>query len=397
VSAGGSKGVVVVALAANLGIAVAKFVAAAWTGSSAMLAEAIHSLVDTGNQALLLLGIKRSQRPADAVHPFGYAKELYFWGFVVAVLLFSLGAGVAIYEGVDKLVDPHPVTDPFVNYAVLAVAFVLEAISAHKAIGEFNRRRGNVPAFAALRASKDPALFTVLLEDIAALIGLTIAAAGIAISHATGSPVADGYASILIGLLLGAVAAFMSVEIRSLIVGESASPAVRRDIQEAIVAEIGPGRPIRAVNEIRTMHLGPTDILVVASVDFDDDETAASIEAAVARIEATIRTHTPAVRRIFIEGQSAGDHARAEDLLAGLPPKMAPAAAATPAPTAAPATSPAAPRETAASETRAAPIPPVATASLPAPKPSQQPSQPVAPSSADRTSRKGRKRAKHKR
>lgn len=406
VSASGSRGVVVVALAANLGIAAAKFTAAALTGSSAMLSEAIHSLVDTGNQALLLLGIKRAEKPADTVHPFGYAKELYFWGFVVAVLLFSLGAGVAIYEGVDKLVDPHPVTDPLINYTVLAIAFVLETISAHRAIGEFNRRRGNVPALVALRASKDPALFTVLLEDIAALIGLTIAAIGIAISDATGSPAADGYASILIGLLLGAVAAFMSVEIRSLIVGEAASPAVRRDIQEAVLAEMGPGRPIRAVNEIRTMHLGPTDILVVASVDFEDDETAAAIEAATSRIEATIRTHTPAVRRIFIEGQSARDHARAEEMLAGLPPKMAPAAAAKPATIVAPAAPPAtAPREAAAPDAPVAPTPPAALASPPvtsppvalASRPAPKPGEPVAPSSTDRTSRKGRKRQKQKR
>lgn len=325
---GGSTGVVVVALAANLGIAFSKFVAAAWTGSSAMLAEAIHSLVDTSNQGLLLLGIKRSQRPADAVHPFGYSKELYFWSFVVAILLFSLGAGVAIYEGVDKLLDPHPVTDPIVNYVVLAVAFALESVSAWKATDEFNRRRGEVPALIALRASKDPALFTVLLEDMAALIGLTIAAIGIAISDITGSPAADGYASILIGLLLGAVAAFMSVEIRSLIIGEAASPAVLRDIHAAIAAEQGPGHPIRTINEIRTMHLGSTDILVAASVDFEDNETAASIEAATSRIEQTIRARHPSVRRFFMESQSASDHARAEQALADPPP----AAPATPLP-----------------------------------------------------------------
>jgi cation diffusion facilitator family transporter len=330
VATSGSTGVVIVALAANVGIAVAKFVAAAWTGSSAMLSEAIHSLVDTGNQGLLLLGIKRAQRPADALHPFGYSRELYFWSFVVAILLFSLGAGVAIYEGVDKLLDPHPITDPFVNYAVLAVAFALEAFSATKATSEFNRRRGSAPALIALRSSKDPALFTVLLEDLAALIGLTIAAIGIGISHATGSPAADGYASILIGLLLGAVAAFMSIEIRSLIIGEAASPAARRDIQEAIVAELAPGRPLRAVNEIRTVHLGPRDILVAASVDFEDGETAASIEAATTRIENAIRARHPEVRRIYIEGQSARDYARAERALEGLPPnpESAPAPAA---------------------------------------------------------------------
>lgn len=383
-----------VALVANFGIAVAKFAAAAWTGSSAMLSEAIHSLVDTGNQGLMLFGIKRSQRPADAVHPFGYAKELYFWAFVVAVLLFSLGAGVAIYEGVDKLMNPRPITDPIVNYVVIGVAFLLEALSAHRAITEFNRRRGDEPVGYALRSSKDPALFTVLLEDIAALIGLTFALCGIAIAHATGSTAADAYASIMIGLLLGAVAAFMSIEIRSLIIGESASPAVRRDIQEAILAEVGPGRPIRAVNEIRTTHLGPTDILVVASVDFEDDETAASIEASVSRIEATIRTHTPAVRRIFIEGQSAADHARAEQMLAGLPPKTA-----APFPTK-PAVDPAPLVEMTPEKVDVAPAsiaPPVAT-SAEAPRPvSPAPAAPRAPAPENRPSRKGRKRAKHKR
>lgn len=398
-SRGGSTGVVIVALVANFGIAVAKFAAAAWTGSSAMLSEAIHSLVDTGNQGLMLFGIKRSQRPADAVHPFGYAKELYFWAFVVAVLLFSLGAGVAIYEGVDKLMNPRPITDPIVNYVVIGVAFVLEAISAHRAITEFNRRRGDQPVGYALRSSKDPALFTVLLEDIAALIGLTFALCGIAIAHATGSTAADAYASIMIGLLLGAVAAFMSIEIRSLIIGESASPAVRRDIQEAILAEVGPGRPIRAINEIRTTHLGPTDILVVASVDFEDDETAASIEAAVARIEATIRTHTPAVRRIFIEGQSAADHARTEQMLAGLPPKTA-----APFPMK-PAVDPAPLVETMPEKAGAA-LPDVARANVaqPAKAPTEAPrlvspapTGPRTPTPANRESRKGRKRSKHKR
>ena len=310
------------------------------------------------------------------------------------MLLFSLGAGVAIYEGVDKLTNPRPITDPIVNYVVIGVAFVLEALSAHRAITEFNRRRGNQPVGYALRSSKDPALFTVLIEDIAALIGLTIAFCGIAIAHVTGSTAADAYASILIGLLLGAVAAFMSIEIRSLIIGESASPAVRRDIQEAILAEVGPGRPIRAVNEIRTTHLGPTDILVVASVDFEDDETAASIEAAVARIEATIRTHTPAVRRIFIEGQSAADHARTEQILAGLPPKTA-----APFPTK-PAVDPAPLVGIAPENANVAPANLVQAAAARAEAPrlvSPAPTEPRASAPANRSSRKGRKRAKHKR
>ncbi len=373
----GSTSVVVVALVCNLGIAFAKFAAAAWTGSSAMLSEAIHSLVDTSNQGLLLHGIRRSRRPADAFHPFGYSKELYFWSFVVAILLFSLGAGVAIYEGVEKLIDPRPVTDPIVNYVVLAVAFVLEAISATKAVQEFNGRRGSLPALVALRTSKDPALFTVLLEDSAALAGLTIATVGIAISHATGSPTADGYASILIGLLLGAVAAFMSIEIRSLIVGEAASPAVLQDIRDAITAEQGSGKPIRAINDIRTMHLGPTDILVAVSVDFEDGVTAETIESTTSRVERAIKARQPAVRRFFMEGQSSTDHAETERALAATLDDKASHAPAPVAP---------------ASERTERTAPP-ATSS-----PMTDTSAPQASSApAQHLSRKERKRAKHKR
>jgi cation diffusion facilitator family transporter len=309
VAAGGSTGIVMVALGCNLAIAVAKFTAAAWTGSSAMLSEAIHSLVDTSNQGLLLVGIKRAARPADERHPFGYSKELYFWSFVVAVLLFSLGAGVALYEGFHKLFNPHPVTDPIVNYVVLIVAIALEGFSTWKAVSEFNSRRGSTGLLRALKTSKDAALFTVVLEDIAAMAGLFVALAGIAIAHITGSPLADGFASILIGLILGAVAAFMSVEIRSLLVGEAASADVRAGIRELIDAEAGQGRPIRVVNEIRTMHLGPEDVLLTASVDFHDRETSVAVEATTARLEATIRDKFPEVRRFFLEVQSASAHA----------------------------------------------------------------------------------------
>lgn len=310
VSAGGSTKVVVVALACNLGIALAKFSAAGWTGSSAMLSEAIHSLVDTSNQALLLIGIRRSQRPADERHPFGYAKELYFWSFVVAILLFSLGAGVAIYEGAQKIIEPHPVVDPHVNFLVLGVAICLEAFSTRKALAEFNTRRGGLPLISALRASKDPALFAVLLEDIAALSGLVIAGIGLLIAEWTGFAAADGFASIAIGLLLGAVAAFMSIEIRSLIVGEAAAPEVVSGIRDLLGAECGPQRTILAINEVRTMHLGPEDILVAASADFGDDETASSIEAATARVEQAVKAKFPAVRRFFLEVQSGADHRR---------------------------------------------------------------------------------------
>ena len=302
--------VVLVALGCNFAIAVSKFVAFAWTGSSAMLSEAIHSLVDTSNQALLLHGLARSKRPADARHPFGYSKELYFWSFVVAILLFSLGAGVALYEGVAKLLDPHPMENVHVNYIVLAVAIVLEAFSTWKALGEFNARRGSAPALAALRASKDPALFAIVLEDLAGLAGLLAALAGVVVADRAGIAEADGIASLVIGLILGAVAAFMSVEIKGLIVGEAASLTVRTGLRNIIRAEIGEGRPIRAINEIRTMHLGPEDVLVAASVDFHDAETAATVEATSARLERAIRERYPEVRRLFVEVQSEAEHAR---------------------------------------------------------------------------------------
>ena len=307
-SAGGSTTVVLVALGANLGIAAAKFAAAAWTGSSAMLSEAIHSLVDTSNQGLLLYGIKRSQRPADERHPFGYSRELYFWSFIVAILLFSMGSGVSIYEGIDKLLHPHPISDPMVNYAVLGIAIVLEGISTWKALSEFNSRRDGDGMMAALRSSKDPSLFTVVLEDLAALTGLVIAICGIAAAHLLNVEWGDGLASIAVGLVLAAVAAFMSIEIQGLLIGEAASPPIVRGIKDLIAAETGDGKPIRTLNELKTMHLGASDILVAASCDFHDGETARGIEATTMRLELAIKARFPDVRQLYIEVQSAQDH-----------------------------------------------------------------------------------------
>ncbi len=307
-SAGGSTSVVIVALASNLGIAVAKFAAAAWTGSSAMLSEAIHSLVDTSNQGLLLYGIKRSERPADERHPFGYSREIYFWSFIVAILLFSMGAGVSIYEGIAKLLEPHPIKDPAVNYIVLAVAIGLEGVSTWRALTEFNAQRGSLDPIRALRTSKDAALFTVVLEDLAALTGLVVAIAGIAAAHLLHLEWADGVASIVVGLVLAAVAAFMSIEIQGLLIGEAASPEVVAGIRELIADETGPGKPILALNELRTMHLGPADVLVAASCDFQDGETAKSVEATTARIERAVKARYPEVRQLYFEVQSQKDH-----------------------------------------------------------------------------------------
>lgn len=307
-ASGGSRSVVLIALAANLGIALAKFAAAAWTRSSAMLSEAIHSLVDTSNQALLLYGLNRAQRPADARHPFGYSKEIYFWSFVVAVLLFSMGAGVSIYEGIEKLRDPHPIGDLWVNYLVLGVALALEGFSAYKAVTAFKAPRGLVGWLAALRASKDAALFTVLLEDIAAVSGLVIALLALLCVQFLGWEQADAVASILIGLLLASVAAFMSIEIRSLIVGEAADPKVLAGIERIMRKEVGPNGPLVAINEIRTMHLGPQDVLVAASVDAVDGLPAEKVEAVTSSLEGAIKAKFPEVRRLFIETQSVAAH-----------------------------------------------------------------------------------------
>lgn len=303
--AGGSKAVILIALGCNLGIAAAKFAAAAWTQSSAMLSEAIHSLVDTANQGLLLLGITRSKRPADEQHPFGYGKEIYFWSFIVAMVLFSLGAGVAIYEGILKILEPRPLQNVVALYAVLGVAICLESYSLLKAVREFGERReAHYGFFEALRRSKDPSLFAILLEDMAALVGLAIALAGTLIAHLGGYDRADGIASILIGLVLAAVAIFMSREIKSLIVGEAASRVVQAGLREIVASEIGPGKPIRKINDILTMHLGPDDVLVTASVDFNDGVSARTVEDVTGRLQHAIKSHFPEVRRLFIEVQS---------------------------------------------------------------------------------------------
>jgi cation diffusion facilitator family transporter len=303
-SAGGTTGVVLVALACNLGIAVSKFAAALYTGSSAMLSEAIHSLIDSSNQGLLYHGIQRSKRPPDARHPFGYAKELYFWCFVVAVLLFSLGAGVSIYEGIDKILHPHPMTNPHINYIVLSVALVLEGISTYRAVGAFNATRGSEKLVSALRRSKDPALFTVLLEDLAALAGLAVAMAGVLATDIGGIAIADGIASVVIGLILASVAAFMGLEVKSLLVGEAASDELQAGVRRLIDAEAKGIGTVRGVNDFRTLQLGPDDVLVTASLDMEDTALASDVEAATGRLTTAIKAAYPSVRHLFLEVKS---------------------------------------------------------------------------------------------
>ncbi len=303
VAAVGSTGAAIVALACNFGLAVATLAAAGWTGSSALLAEAIHTLVDTSSQALLLLGLGRAARAADARHPFGYGREIYFWSFIVAVLLFAMGAGVAMFEGIDRLTHPRELKEAHVAYLVLSIALLLQGVVLAKALGAVGPARGEAGALAALRAAKDPTLFTVVLETMASLVGIAVALAGLVAANEAGIAPADGMASIAIGLVMAAVAAFMAVEIKGLIVGEATHPSVLDGLRVLVGAETGDDRPIRRIHEIRTMHLGPDDVLVVASCDFHAAETAAGVAATGVRIEHAIRARYPQVKRVYIEVQ----------------------------------------------------------------------------------------------
>jgi len=299
-AAGGTKKVVIAALLGNAMIAVTKLAAAAYTGSSAMLSEAVHSFVDTGNQALILYGLKQAQKPADESHPFGYGMELYFWAFVVAILIFAIGAGVSIVEGIDKISNPHPVSNAYINYLVLGAATVFEGTAWWYALKEFRRRKGRLGYFSAIRQSKDAAVFTVLFEDTAALLGLLVAMTSIAAAQVLEMPVLDGVASVIIGGILVVVAAFLAYECKSLLVGEAASRPVVRGIRTIAQAQAG----VKSVNELLTMHLGPADILVNLSLDFADGIRSEDLEATVTDLEAEIKSSYPEVKRVFIEAQS---------------------------------------------------------------------------------------------
>ena len=306
-AAHGSKKVIFAALAGNTLIAITKFAAAFYTGSSAMLSEGIHSLVDTGNQGLLLYGMKRASRPADERHPFGYGPELYFWAFVVAILIFAIGAGVSIYEGIHKMGDPHPVSNPLVNYGVLAAAMIFEGAAWWIAYKEFNTSRGKRGMVEAIKQSKDPTVFTVLFEDTAAMLGLIVAFVGILAAQLTGALWLDGAASIAIGVILAGTAIALAIETKSLLIGEAAAPEMIEGIREIIADQ---GNLVTSVNELRTLHNGPDDILLAISLDFRDDIHAGQLEEIVYVLERAIKDRFPAVRRVFIEAQSVYRHAQ---------------------------------------------------------------------------------------
>lgn len=300
-SSSSSKPSVYAALIGNLLVAVTKSVAAVWTGSSAMLSEAVHSFVDTGNEVLLLYGMRRSARPPDPAHPVGHGRELYFWSFIVALLVFALGAGVSLYEGVTHILHPEPIRDVAVSYVVFALAFVFEGGSWLVALRHFRRVKGPLGYYEAFRGSKDPPSFMVLFEDTAALLGILIAVVGTFASTTLRQPTLDGVASILIGLVLGATAALLARESKSLLIGERADRMLDRDIGRIVQAASA-----ARVNGVMTVQLAPDQILAALSLEFDDALRAPQIEEAVVRIEQQVRAAHPEVVRLFIKPQTAG-------------------------------------------------------------------------------------------
>jgi cation diffusion facilitator family transporter len=297
--ASGSKRVIIAALIGNSLISITKFIAASVTGSSAMMSEGIHSLVDTGNQLLLLYGMKRAAKPPDDEFPFGYGKEIYFWSFIVAILIFALGGGISIYEGIRHIQHPEPISNPLVNYVVLGLALVFEGAAWYFAFREFSRVKGRWGYLEAIQRSKDPSIFVVLFEDSAAMLGLIVAGIGIYLAQSTGILIFDGIASVIIGLILVSTAIWLAYETKGLLIGESANQPVIRGIRRALQAESN----IRHINEILTMHMGPDFILANISVDFADNISAQQVEDDIAAIDRSIKQAFPQIKRVFIEAE----------------------------------------------------------------------------------------------
>jgi cation diffusion facilitator family transporter len=286
----------VIALLANLGIAVSKFAAAAVTGSSAMLTEGVHSVVDCTNQLLLMWGRRAAKRPPDRVHPFGYGRELYFWSFVVAVLVFALGAGVSIYEGIIHIAHPEPAVSPVIAYVVLVIAFLLEGWSTLEAFQEFKQSKGSLSWFQAIRRSKDPPAFIILLENGAAMAGIIAAAVGLMLAQLTGDPFWDGAASIVIGTILAITAFILAYESKGLLIGEAADPELVKSLHRLACDQPG----VVGVGHVLTVHSSPDQITVMMNVDFRDDMMAGEVERIVCEIELEARRRWPAVRRLFV-------------------------------------------------------------------------------------------------
>lgn len=295
-----SKAGIYGALGANLAIAATKFVAAYFTGSSAMLSEGIHSVVDSGNSVLLLLGLSRGQQPADTTHPFGYGKEYYFWSLIVAIMLFAIGGGMSVYEGITHFLHPVAQENPGWNYVTLGLAFVFEGISTIIILKQVGATRGALTYWQAIKASKDPGVFAVLYENVAALLGLSIAAGGVLLGSLLHEPHIDGAASVLIGLVLIAVAVGLVTQTKNLLIGEAADPALQASVRELALANAA----VLAVAPPLTMHFGPAEVLLVLNARFDPALSAKEVEQAIDRLEVVIRARHPDVKRIYVEPNS---------------------------------------------------------------------------------------------
>ncbi|HKO16637.1 MAG TPA: cation diffusion facilitator family transporter [Gemmatimonadaceae bacterium] len=315
-------------VAATLLIAATKFAAAWFSGSSAMLAEGIHSLVDSSNDLLLLLGRVRSRRPPDEFHPLGHGKELYFWTFIVSILFFALGGGVSFYEGVQHMLRPEPMSSPTWNYVVLGASALFTVISFGVAFPPFRRRVGERGYWHAIHASKDPVLFTLVVEDVADLCGLAFAFFGVYLGHRLQNPYVDGGASIAVGVLLAAVAVLLARESKGLLIGEGVSPKLAEQIGQA--AREDPA--VIAVRRPLTLYFGPHTVLLAMDVEFEPALSTSQIAAAVDRLEDRIRREQPDIKHIYIEADSI--RAAASDTAAAVPAAAAAAAAAAPTPTA---------------------------------------------------------------
>ncbi len=298
--AGASKKAIYGAIAANTAIAICKFTAAFFTGSSTMFSEAIHSLVDTGNGFLLLVGIKKSKKPADATHPFGYGKEIFFWSFIVALLIFALGGGIAIYEGIKHIKDPQPLTNTGWNYLVLVLAMIFEGAALRVALQEFKVSRGSKPFIKALVESKDSTTVAVVIEDTAALLGLLIAFLAVFLGQQTGWVYFDGIGSLLIGALLISVSLFFAIECKALLIGEG---LLSEDI-EKITSILDKEPQVLKYRRPLSLYFGPNQVLVNLEVNFVDELTSDDIEDTIDRIESQIKTALPVVNRIFIEAET---------------------------------------------------------------------------------------------
>jgi cation diffusion facilitator family transporter len=298
--ASSSKKVIYAALLGNTLIAISKFIAAFITRSSAIFSEGIHSVVDTGNQVLLLHGLHQAKKPADKRFPFGHGKEIYFWSFAVAILIFAVGAGVSVYEGVQHLLHPNPIENPVVNYIVIALAMLFEGAAWLFAWKTFSKSKGPYGYIEAVQRGKDPSMFIVLFEDTAAMFGLIVAFLGIFLGQITGITQFDAIASILIGLILGGTAMWLAYETKGLLIGESANDEVVQAIRNIVARH----EAIKHINEVVTMHMGPEYILLNLSVDFIDGVSSLDVERAVSRLTREIKQALPLVKRVFIEAET---------------------------------------------------------------------------------------------